>query len=117
MRPTPHHLAVAKAVLSHHRFEFGCSVHARFDERSFVLRGSNQKEGGGSHQFLRMDGTAVSSYAQAECNDFVLKTLDLKAGDEIFQVAYFNIIMSAIVYIFSLGSALSPLHLAHVRSK
>lgn len=80
----PFHLRIARKVLSEHRHEFGCSAKARFDPESFVVRGSNQNDGGGASQFIKED--PVSRYRIERCNAFCRQRLDYPAGDELFQV-------------------------------
>ncbi len=80
----PFHLHVARRVLAEHRQEFGCSREARFDPESFVVRGSNQPDGGGASQFIKED--PVSQYRVEACNAFCRQQLDYPAGDELFQV-------------------------------
>ncbi|KAK4534280.1 hypothetical protein CDCA_CDCA01G0305 [Cyanidium caldarium] len=84
---TEFHLQVARHVLKHFRHEFGCSRKARFDEGVFVVRGSNDADGGGASQFIKVDGQPVSRYRDERCNRFCEAMLDLTRGDEIFQVA------------------------------
>lgn len=93
------HVRIANWVLERYRYEFGCSTYASFDPRTFVVYGSNAVEGGGTHQFIKEDGQAVSSHKQERCNKFVAGLIDFSAGDEIFQVARFNLIGSMLKYL------------------
>jgi hypothetical protein len=81
------HVQIARHVLSRYRHEFGCSQKALFDEGVFVVRGSNQAEGGGAAAFIKADGLPTSRYRDERCNRFCAAMLDLRNGDEIFQVA------------------------------
>lgn len=94
-----HHVLIARHVLKHHRFEFGCSAYAIFDESNFVLYKSNAPEGGGTHQFIKEDGSPVSQHRVEECNKFVSSLIDFSAGDELFQVATLNLFGSLAKYI------------------
>lgn len=100
-QPSAYHLAVAKHVLLHFRHEFACSVGARFDEKSFVVHGSNVAEGGGAPEFIKEDGNPVSRYKRSACNTFCEKLLDLSKGDELFQVGQVDLVMSPIKYMLS----------------
>jgi hypothetical protein len=84
---TPTHFGIAQHILTYFRHEFGCSQNAVFDPRTFVVRGSNEPEGGGSSSFIKEDGKPVSQHKNPRCNEFVLRNIDLTAGDELFQVA------------------------------
>jgi hypothetical protein len=99
--PSEYHLAVARHVLQNFRHEFACSAQAHFDERTFVVRGSNDAEGGGAPEFIKEDGKPVSKYKRTACNVFCSKLLDLSNGDELFQVGQVDIVMSPIKYLFS----------------
>ncbi|KAF6002133.1 hypothetical protein F1559_001117 [Cyanidiococcus yangmingshanensis] len=81
------HVRIARHVLSQYRHEFGCSQKALFDEGVFVVRGSNQADGGGAAAFIKADGLPTSRYRDERCNRFCAAMLDLRNGDEIFQVA------------------------------
>ncbi|KAI0558783.1 hypothetical protein FGB62_187g02 [Gracilaria domingensis] len=94
VRRKDHHLRIACHILNNFRHEFGCSQFAKFDESTFVVYSSNDARGGGTHQFIRPDGTAVSRYRDDSCDKFVLKFLDLTRGDEMFQVATMNVFYS-----------------------
>lgn len=94
-----HHVFIARHVLSHYRFEFGCSDYATFDENNFVVYKSNAPEGGGTHQFIKEDGSPVSQHKQAECNKFVASLINFSSGDELFQVATLNLVGSLIKYL------------------
>lgn len=96
-----HHVAIAQHVLGMYRYEFGCSDKARFDEEWFVVQGSNEKEGGGTHQFIKADGEPVSKHRLDSCNKYVESVIDLSAGDELFQVASFNLLGSLVKYVFA----------------
>lgn len=85
------HLAIADHVLTFFRHEFGCSENAVFDPVSFVVRGSNEPDGGGSSAFIKEDGKPVSQHKNPKCNEFVVNMIDLTAGDELFQVARFDL--------------------------
>lgn len=93
------HVSIAKWVLERYRHEFGCSMYATFDPRTFVVYKSNAIEGGGTHQFIQEDGQAVSSHKEEMCNKFVASLIDFRAGDEIFQVARFHLIGSMVKYV------------------
>lgn len=94
-----HHLRIAAHILEHFRHEFGCSRNAQFDPATFVVRYSNAPEGGGTHEFIKVDGRAVSSHKNTLCNEFMAKRLDFAAGDELFQVASVNAIASISKYV------------------
>eukprot|EP00178_Gracilaria_changii_P018155 TRINITY_DN516_c0_g1_i1.p1 TRINITY_DN516_c0_g1~~TRINITY_DN516_c0_g1_i1.p1 ORF type:complete len:358 (+),score=45.48 TRINITY_DN516_c0_g1_i1:391-1464(+) len=98
VRRKDHHLRIARHVLANFRHEFGCSRFAKFDESTFVVYASNDARGGGTHEFIRPDGTAVSRYRDDDCDRFVLKFLDLTRGDELFQVATMNVFSSLYSY-------------------
>lgn len=101
-RCTSRHMSVAKHVLKHFRHEFGCSERAVFDERTFVVRGSNEPKGGGAAAFIKEDGKPVSQHKSFKCNEFVCESLDLSAGDEIFQVATMDFFHTLSSYIYGL---------------
>lgn len=94
-----HHVLIARYVLGHYRYEFGCSNYATFDETSFVVYKSNAPEGGGTHQFIKEDGSPVSQHKKDECNRFVASLIDFAAGDELFQVATLNLVGSLAKYL------------------
>lgn len=94
-----HHVFIARHILKHYRFEFGCSDYATFDEASFVVYKSNTPEGGGTHEFIKQDGSPVSQHKTDECNKFVAGLIDFSAGDELFQVATLNLVGSLLKYI------------------
>jgi hypothetical protein len=86
------HLAVADHVLASQRHEFGCSVRARFDPRTFVVHCSNEPEGGGAHQLIQLEPS--SRYRVERCNDYCRELLDLTQGDELFQVGRLSVLSS-----------------------
>ncbi len=90
---TAFHVAVAEQVLADHREEFGCSSKAVFDPEYFVVRGSNQMEGGGAEEFIKDD--PVSRYRVDACNAFCRDQLDFQNGDEMFQVGKVDFIRSS----------------------
>lgn len=90
---TAFHVSVAQQVLAHHREEFGCSSKAVFDPERFVVRGSNQVEGGGAAEFIKDD--PVSRYRVDACNTFCRDHLDFQNGDEMFQVGKVDFIRSS----------------------
>jgi len=85
-----YHLAVAQKLLARYRDEFGCSAQAVFDPRTFVVMGSNDPDTGGAYQFIRED--PVSRYKREACNRFCARQLRYNRGDELFQVARFNLV-------------------------
>lgn len=89
-KQTQVHRRVATQILQNFRHEFGCSQRAQLDPDTFVVRGSNQPEGGGAHQFLRTDPT--SQYRVQACNAFCAEQLDFARGDELFQVGEANLL-------------------------
>lgn len=94
-----HHVFIARHLLNHYRYEFGCSQYAIFDESNFVIYKSNAPEGGGTHEFIKQDGSPVSQHKTDKCNRFVAGLIDFAAGDELFQVATANILGSFFKYI------------------
>lgn len=90
---TRFHEDVAEQVLAKHRGDFGCSRLATFDPETFVIRGSNQPEGGGAYEFIKED--PVSRYRVEACNAFCRQHLDFKAGDELFQVGKVDYFLSS----------------------
>lgn len=94
-----HHVFIARHVLARYRREFGCSERARFDVAAFVVYGSNKEEGGGTHQFIRKDGTAVSRHRTEICNRFVRERVDFGKGDELFQVARLDVFGTCAKYV------------------
>lgn len=96
-----HHLMVARHVLRYYRHEFGCSQQATFNELTFVVHGSNAEEGGGASAFIKEDGKPVSRHKNPQCNAFVLRTLDLTAGDELFQVGRVHVALSIFKFVAS----------------
>lgn len=94
-----HHVLIARHILNHYRYEFGCSELAVFDERTFVVYKSNDPQGGGTHQFIKQDGAPISQHKDEECNRFVARLIDFSAGDELFQVAKVNVLGSLFKYI------------------
>lgn len=86
------HLPIARFILANFRHEFGTAASAVFDEETFVVRGSNDPKGGGAFQFIKQDGEPVSKYKVEMCNEFCRKMIDLKRGDEVFQVARVHLI-------------------------
>lgn len=96
---TEWHLRVAREVLTRYRHEFGCSERATFDQVSFVVYGSNEREGGGTFEFVRKDGSAVSRHRDDACNRFVEGLLDFAQGDELFQVGVMDVFGTACNYI------------------
>jgi hypothetical protein len=99
--PSPLHLAVARHVLGNFRYEFACSTAAQFDERTFVVRGSNSAKGGGAPEFIKEDGNPVSRYKRSACNEFCASRLNLSRGDELFQVGQVDLVVSPIKYLLS----------------
>lgn len=95
----PAHLQMARHVLGHYRHEFGCSALATFNEETFVVRGSNQKDGGGSAAFIKRDGKPVSQHRHPTCNAFCTERLDFAKGDELLQVGRFNVMSSIAKYV------------------
>lgn len=93
------HVRVARHVLANFRHEFGCSRLATFDARRFVVLGSNRPDGGGTVEFRRDDGSAVSRHRDQRCNDFVAREIDFSAGDEMFQVARLHVVGTAVRYL------------------
>lgn len=89
-----YHLRVAEALLAHYRHEFGCSEKAVFDSQTFVVTGSNDPDTGGAYQFIRED--PVSHYKHDECNQFCAQQLRFNRGDELFQVARFNMLKGVV---------------------
>jgi len=87
-----YHLRIARHILANFRQEFGSAHSAVFDESTFVVRGSNDPSGGGAFQFIKEDGEPVSRYKVNKCNEFCKRVLDLKKGDELFQVAHVHLI-------------------------
>ncbi|MCR9162986.1 MAG: hypothetical protein ACE37F_14805 [Nannocystaceae bacterium] len=83
-RSRPLHREVAQQVLERDRHEFGCSRAAVFDPKTFVVKGSNQVDGGGASAFIKTD--PVSRYRNPDCNAFCAATLNFERGDELFQV-------------------------------
>lgn len=94
-----HHVLIARAVLERYRGEFGCSERATFDGEGFVVCGSNGQEGGGTHEFVRKDGSAVSRHRSERCNRFVRERVDFANGDELFQVARLDLFGSCAKYV------------------
>ncbi len=90
---TQFHEDVARQILDNYRDEFGCSKLAEFDADSFVVRGSNQAEGGGAAEFIK--GDPVSRYRVDACNEFCRKHLNFHSGDEIFQVGRVDFFQSS----------------------
>lgn len=103
---TEGHLEVARHLLGGYRHEFGCSGLASFDEETFVVRGSNQEEGGGAAALIKEDGKPVSRHRNPVCNEFCMQRLDLARGDEFLQVGRFNAVSSILKYV-RLGSIFS----------
>lgn len=93
-----HHVLIARHVLQHYRYEFGCSEYATFDESNFVVYKSNDPRGGGTHQFIKEDGSPVSQHKIDDCNNFVAALIDFAEGDELFQVAKVNLLGSLYKY-------------------
>ncbi len=87
------HGRVAEQVLAEHRHEFGCSSRAVFEPESFVVRGSNDPEGQGAHQFIKTD--PVSRYRVEACNSFCKDLLDFESGDELFQVGRVDLLKAS----------------------
>ena len=92
------HVDIARFILSRYRDEFGCSRNAVFDDGVFVVRGSNQAEGGGAAVFIKADGLPTSRYRDERCNRFCAAMLDLRSGDEIFQVARIHLFATLFRY-------------------
>ncbi|GJQ12342.1 hypothetical protein GpartN1_g4133.t1 [Galdieria partita] len=95
------HLATTLHVLASSRHEFGCSTLAKFEESTFVVRGSNDPTGGGAFAFIKEDGKPVSQYKNPLCNQYCASLLRLEAGDELFQVAIFCPLFSIFQFLFS----------------
>lgn len=93
VRQKDYHLDVANQVIHNFRREFGCSELAVFEPDTFLVRGSNQEEGGGASAFIKED--PVSRYRVDVCNDFCRKYLNFEAGDEIFQVGKINFVQAS----------------------
>lgn len=96
----PFHLGIARHILRYYRHEFGCSANAHFDEQTFVVHRSNAEVGGGSHAFIKEDGKPISQHKNPRCNAFVKRSLDLRAGDELFQVGRVHVVATAAKYLF-----------------
>jgi hypothetical protein len=113
----PMHLSIAHHVLKYFRHEFGCSQNAVFDPETFVVRGSNKPEGGGSSSFIKEDGKPVSQHKNPRCNEFVVSSIDLTAGDELFQVARFDLFGTLWAYLVSCAGPVSglPRNVEHLR--
>jgi len=97
----PWHVAVANYVLSNFRHEFGCSSLAVFSKDTFVVHGSNDAKGGGSSEFIKIDGKPVSAYKSAMCAKFCQERLDYAAGDEMFQVGRVDLLGTATKFLVS----------------
>jgi hypothetical protein len=69
-----------------------------FNPQPFVVAGSNIEDGGGSSAFVKEDRKPVSRHKNAACNAYVTDKLDLAAGDELFQVARFGVLYTALAY-------------------
>jgi hypothetical protein len=87
------HENVAQQILANYREEFGCSRLAVFDPENFVVRGSNQAEGGGAAEFIKDD--PVSRYRVDACNEFCRNHLNFQSGDEMFQVGKVDFFQSS----------------------
>lgn len=93
VRQTDYHLDVARQIINNFRQEFGCSVLAVFEPDTFLVRGSNQEQGGGASEFIKED--PVSRYRIDACNDFCRRQLNFEAGDEMFQVGKVSLVQSS----------------------
>lgn len=98
-RQKDHHVFIARHILKHYRYEFGCSKYATFNENNFVVYKSNDRTGGGTHEFIKEDGDPVSKHKSDNCNKFVASLIDFSAGDELFQVATLNVLGSLLKYL------------------
>jgi len=97
-----YHLRVAGKLLALYRHEFGCSDQAVFDPRTFVVAGSNDPDTGGAYQFIRVD--PVSRYKHEACNRFCASRLRFDEGDELFQVARFNLLKGVVEILARIGT-------------
>lgn len=97
-----YHLQVAAGLLAQYRHEFGCSDQAVFDPRTFVVAGSNDPDTGGAYQFIRVD--PVSRHKHEACNRFCARRLRFNEGDELFQVARFNLLKGVVEILARIGS-------------
>ncbi|CEM32259.1 unnamed protein product [Vitrella brassicaformis CCMP3155] len=87
--PKKWHTLTAHYMLQNYKIEFGSSLSATFDLESFVVRGSNAKEGGGAHQLIKFNKTREAR--NRKVLDFYQKHLKLSAEDEVFHVAVASI--------------------------
>eukprot|EP00179_Madagascaria_erythrocladioides_P022814 CAMPEP_0198360280 /NCGR_PEP_ID=MMETSP1450-20131203/137744_1 /TAXON_ID=753684 ORGANISM="Madagascaria erythrocladiodes, Strain CCMP3234" /NCGR_SAMPLE_ID=MMETSP1450 /ASSEMBLY_ACC=CAM_ASM_001115 /LENGTH=393 /DNA_ID=CAMNT_0044067265 /DNA_START=61 /DNA_END=1242 /DNA_ORIENTATION=+ len=95
------HVDVARHVLRNYRHEFACSHKATFDETTFVVAGSNEQSGGGCYEMIKQDNQPVSQHRSDSCNQFCADVLDLRRGDELFQVGTVDLVGTSLKYIWS----------------
>lgn len=103
------HLTIARYVLGNYRSEFACSENAVFDENTFVVKGSNNSVGGGAPEFIKEDGKPISFYKNERCNEFCRKRINYAAGDELFQVAKVDFVLTSLKYVLAATKKPQPI--------
>jgi hypothetical protein len=82
-RPPPEeHLAVARAIMSGHRHEFGVGPEAVFDEARFVMQGSYT----GGSDALKKSFSSAPKHRDSRANAWMEANLDYGRGDDVLQI-------------------------------
>jgi hypothetical protein len=80
--PPAEHAAIAKAIMSQHRHEFGVGPDAGFDEQRFVITGGYT----GGSDALKKTFEQAPRYRADACNQFCKQQLDYARGDDFLQI-------------------------------
>ncbi len=78
----PEHLDLARAIVAHHRHEFGVGAEATFDEQRFVIQGSYT----GGSDALKKTADQAPRYRDPACNEYCRAQLDYGRGDDFIQL-------------------------------
>jgi hypothetical protein len=82
-RPPPaEHAALARAIMEHHRHEFGVGPEAVFDPGRFVIQGSYT----GGSDALKKSFAAAPKHRDARANAWMEHNLDYDRGDDVLQI-------------------------------
>ena len=84
MTPKAWHLDVTRFMLKNLRKEFGCSEKATLNDKTLVVVGSNQKDGGGAYHLIATYNTRRSRSQAKE--EYLQNRLSVTNGDQQFFV-------------------------------
>ena len=84
MTPKAWHLDVTRFMLKNLRKEFGCSEKATLNDKTLVVEGSNQKDGGGAYHLIATHNTRRGGSQAKE--EFLQNRLSVTNGDQQFFV-------------------------------